>query len=139
MVEHPYLNISTKEALTSLFLGAHFLQPSIGRKWAKMKCLSQLAQLLMKFSNKTSQSSCFKPFYESSNYQLLSQSTLFINSYQQNLSKNEVFQQVNVNTNKIYQLDFLKVIFLNRSSKWALTGSFRRPPCSWSAMINQQN
>ena len=60
-----------------------------------------------------SQSRCFKPLYERSNDQLLSQSTLFIAFYQQKASINEIIKQFGVSTNEIYQEntcieDFLK-------------------------------
>ena len=48
-----------------------------------------------------------------------------------------MFQQITVNTNKIYQLDFLKVIVLSWSTKAAITGSFRRVPCSLSSIIKK--
>ena len=46
-------------------------------------------------------------------------------------------KQIAVNTNKIYQLDFLKVIVLSYSTKAAITGSFRRVPCSLSSIIKK--
>ena len=55
---------------------------------------------------------------------LLSQSTLLIVFYQQKVNKNEMFQQITVNTtNEIYQSDSLKVTVLSYSSKGAITGS----------------
>ena len=52
-------------------------------------------------------------------------------------SENKMFQRISVNTNKIYQLDFLKVIVLSYSTKAAITGSFRRVPCSLSSIIKK--
>ena len=72
----------------------------------------------MKFI-KLSQSSCFKPLYERSSGQLLSQSTLFIAFYQQKASKKETLKQFGVRTNEIYREDFLKVAVLYRSAKGA--------------------
>ena len=46
-------------------------------------------------------------------------------------------KQIAVKTNKIYQLDFLKVIVLSYSTKAAITGSFRRVPCSLSSIIEK--
>ena len=46
----------------------------------------------------------------------------------QKVNKNEIFQQITVNTNEIYQLDVLKVAPLTRSMKGAVTGSFHRGP-----------
>ena len=77
-----------------------------------------------------SQSSCFKPLYESSKDRLLSQSTLFTALYQQKASKHEMLKQFGVSTNEIYQEGFLKVYALSRSTKGAKIGSFRRAPCS---------
>ena len=37
-----------------------------------------------------------------------------------------MIKQFGVSTNEIYQEDFLKVAVLNRSTKAAMTGSFRR-------------
>ena len=40
--------------------------------------------------------------------------------------KNEIFQQITVNTNEIYQLDFLKVCFMllyEKSNEWILLQS----------------
>ena len=39
-------------------------------------------------------------------------------------------EQITVSTNKIYQLGFLKIFILNRSTKGAITSSFGRAPCS---------
>ena len=39
-------------------------------------------------------------------------------------------KQYTVSTNEIYQLAFLKEVVLNRSTKRAMTDSFRRAPCS---------
>ena len=52
-------------------------------------------------------------------------------------SKNEMFQQITVNTNKIYQLNFLKVIVLSYSTKAAITESVRRAPCSLCSIIKK--
>ena len=41
-----------------------------------------------------------------------------------------MLKQIGVSANEIYQLDFLKVAYLNRSTKGAKTSSFRRAPCS---------
>ena len=38
-------------------------------------------------------------------------------------------EQITVSTNKIYQLGFLKIFILNRSTKGAITRSFGRAPC----------
>ena len=46
--------------------------------------------------------------------------------YQQKVSKIEMLQQFGIRANEIYQQDFLKVADLNRSTKGAMTGSFRR-------------
>ena len=48
-----------------------------------------------------------------------------------------MFQQITVNTYKIYQLDFLKVIVLSCFTKAAITGSFRKVPCSLSSIIKK--
>ena len=48
-----------------------------------------------------------------------------------------MFQQITVNTNKIYQLNFLKVIVLSCSTKAAISRSFFRAPCSLSSMIKK--
>ena len=61
-----------------------------------------------------SQSTCFKPLFERSNDQLLSQSTLFTAFYQQKASKTEMLKQFAVSPNEIYQEDFLQVVVLNR-------------------------
>ena len=37
-----------------------------------------------------------------------------------------MFKQTDVTTNKTYQLDFLKIVVLNRSTKGAMGGSVRR-------------
>ena len=77
-------------------------------------------------TNEIYQSGCFKPPYKRSNDQLFSQSTLFIVFYQQKVNKNEMFQQITVNTNEIYQLDFLKVCFkllYEKSNDWILLQS----------------
>ena len=39
-------------------------------------------------------------------------------------------EQITLSTNKIYQLGFLKIFILNRSTKGAITSSFGRAPCS---------
>ena len=77
-------------------------------------------------TNEIYQSGGFKPPYERSNDQLFSQSTLFIVFYQQKVNKNKMFQQITVSTNKIYQLDFLKVCFkllYEKSNDWILLQS----------------
>ena len=50
-------------------------------------------------------------------------------------------KQITVITNEIYQLDFLKEIVLNHSSKGETTGSFCRAPCSLHSVSekSQQN
>ena len=120
------LNRSTKGAMTGSFRRAHFPWPSINKKRAKMKCLSNLEQVLMKFISKTFSSCCFKLLYERSKDQLLSQGTLFIDFCQQKVNKNEMVQQIAVNTNEFNKEEFRKVAFLNRTTKGAITGSFRR-------------
>ena len=82
----------------------------------------------MKFI-RLSQSSCFKPLYERSSGQLLSQSTLFIAFYQQKASINKMLKQFGVSNNEIYQKGLLKVRVLNRSTKGTTISSFRRAPC----------
>ena len=52
--------------------------------------------------------------------------TLIIVLQQQKVSENEIFKQIPVSTNGIHQEDFFKVANLNRSTKAAMTGSFRR-------------
>ena len=54
--------------------------------------------------------------------------------YQQKVSKNEMLQQFGVMANGIYQEDFLKVAALNRSTKGAMTSSFRRAHFLWFAL-----
>ena len=100
-----------KEALASLF-----------RRAFKQLALSSNESYRLRLS----QNSCFKPLYESNNDQLLLQSNLLIVFYQQKVNKNGVFQQITGNTNKIHQGNFLKVAVLNRSTKGAMTGFFRR-------------
>ena len=48
-----------------------------------------------------------------------------------------MFQQITVNTNEIYQLDFLKVVVLSCSTKEAMTRFFSKAPCSWSSTIKK--
>ena len=50
-----------------------------------------------------------------------------------------MFQQITLNANKIYQLDFLKVIVLSCSTKAAITGSFRRVLIVFYLLKSQQN
>ena len=40
-----------------------------------------------------------------------------------------MIEQIPINTNKSYQLDFLKVPFLNCSMKGPVSGYFDRAPC----------
>ena len=63
----------------------------------------------MRFIRKAFSITCFKPFCERSNGQLVSQSTLFTTFYEQKASKNDMLQQFGVSTNQIYQEGFLKV------------------------------
>ena len=46
------------------------------------------------------------------------------------VSKNEMVKQIALSTNGSYQLAFLEEVLLNHSTKGAMTGSFRRAPCS---------
>ena len=83
-------------------------------------------------------STCFKPLYERSNGQLLSQSTLFIFFYLQKASINENIKQFGVSPNEIYKEDFLKVPVLNRSTIGATISSFRRAPCSQASISRKR-
>ena len=71
-----------------------------------------------------SESSYFKPLYESSNNQLLLQSNLFIFYQQQKVNENETVKQVPVSANGINQSNFLEGAVLNCSTKGAMTASF---------------
>ena len=52
---------------------------------------------------------------------------------QRRVSKYLIVKLITVCTNEIYQL-YLKEIVLNRSTKRAMTGSFRRTHCSYSSI-----
>ena len=82
----------------------------------------------MKSIRKTFSKRCFKPVYERSKDQLLSQSTLFVAFYQRKASINEIIKQFGISPNEIYQEAFLKVPILNRSTKEAKISSFCRAP-----------
>ena len=54
------------------------------------------------------------------------------------MNKNEMFQQITVNANEIYQLDFLQVAVLSYSAKGAMTADpFVKEPCLWSSIIKK--
>ena len=92
----------------------------------------------MRFVRKLSQSTCFKPLYERSNGQLLSQSTLFIGFYQQKASINKMLKQFRVSTNEIYQECFLKVPVLNHSTKGAMNGQLLSQSALFIAFYQQK-
>ena len=47
-------------------------------------------------------------------------------------------KQINISNNKIYQLDLLKEVVLNCSTKGAMTSSFRRASCSLSSIRKKE-
>ena len=133
-----YLKRSTKGAINSSFRRAPCTQPSINKNLTEMQCLSKLLQVQQNLSLRLSQSTYFKPLFERSNDQLLSQSTLFTAFYQQKASKTEMLKQFGVSTNEIYQEAFFRVPVLNRSTKGATISSFRRAPCSQPSISKER-
>ena len=101
-----------------------YYKPSISRKRAKMKWLSKLEEVLIRFICKTFSKLLFTialrkeqrsaPFVEHHVHSLLAA---------KQGRENKTFKQLPVSTNGIHQYDFLKAVALNRSTKGTMTGS----------------
>ena len=74
--------------MRSYFSRATCTQFNIRRGSRKMQCFDKLFQVLINLSEKLSQSSYFKAFYERSIVQFLSQRTLYMTFCQQNFTRN---------------------------------------------------
>ena len=113
---------STKGAFSKLFISFrranYILWPSISRKWAKMKWLSTLEWVLIKFISKIFS----KLLYERSWSLLIVHSVHSLLAAKQGC-ENKIFKQLSVSTNRIHQYVFFKVLVLNQSTKRTMTNS----------------